>query len=107
MPPENCFSGRLAASVSEKRSSSSVDFARAFAPDSPSSRPKTTRFSVADSVSSTEAYCPVTPIMPRTVAASSTTSRPKIRADPPSGFSSVASMEMVVVLPAPFGPSTP
>ncbi len=62
MPPENFFSGRLAASASPNRSSSSTDFALASARDSPSSREKIIRFSVADSVSSTEANWPVTPI---------------------------------------------
>ena len=43
----------------------------------------------------------------RTLSASVTMSWPRTRAEPSSGRSSVASMRMVVVLPAPFGPSTP
>ena len=44
---------------------------------------------------------------PRTASASATMSWPSTRALPASGRSSVASMRIVVVLPAPFGPSTP
>ena len=72
-----------------------------------SSRPISTRFSVPVRSSSTEAYCPVSPISRRTRSASATTSSPPTRALPPSGRSSVASTRTAVVLPAPFGPSTP
>ena len=65
------------------------------------------RFSVAESFSSTDANWPVTPMSWRTTCDSCTTSWPKTRALPASGRRSVASMLMVVVLPAPFGPSTP
>src|SRR5215468_10065744 len=43
----------------------------------------------------------------RTAAASRTTSRPSTQARPPSGCSRVVRMRTAVVLPAPFGPSTP
>ena len=43
----------------------------------------------------------------RTQRASSTTSRPRTRACPDVGISSVISILIVVVLPAPFGPSRP
>ncbi len=107
MPPENFDSGREAASVRPNSSSSSRLLRRASERDSPRSREKITRFSVADSFSSTLANCAVTPISWRTICASRTTSCPKIRASPASGLSSVASMLMVVDLPAPLGPSTP
>ena len=54
--------------------------------------------------SSTEASCPVRLTRPRTASASSTMSCPSTRAEPASGRSSVASIRIVVVLPAPFGP---
>jgi hypothetical protein len=57
--------------------------------------------------SSTAAYWPVSPTRRRTAPASRTTSRPPTRATPASGRSSVASTRTAVVLPAPFGPSTP
>ena len=62
---------------------------------------------MAERFSSTDAYCPVTPMSWRTTCDSRSTSWPKMRALPASGFSRVASMEMVVVLPAPLGPRTP
>ena len=74
---------------------------------SPSSRPSRIRFSRPERSSSTEAICPVRLTRPRTASASRTMSCPSTRALPPSGASSVASMRIVVVLPAPFGPSTP
>ena len=43
----------------------------------------------------------------RTPAGSSTTETPSISASPSSGFTSAANMRSVVVLPAPFGPSSP
>ncbi len=107
MPPEKFFSGLDAASVRPNSSSSSVDLRLASRRLRPSSREKMTRFSVAVRSSSTEAYCPVTPTSERTAVDSRTTSRPKMRASPPSGRKRVASMRTVVVLPAPLGPSTP
>ena len=66
-----------------------------------------TRFSRPVRSSSTEASWPVRLIRPRTLSASRTMSCPSTRAEPPSGASSVASIRIVVVLPAPFGPRTP
>ncbi len=107
MPPEYVLAGRSAASVRSKSASSSA--ARRFASRErrSSSRPISTRFSVPVRSSSTAAYCPVSPTSRRTRPASETTSRPPTRALPPSGRSSVASTRTAVVLPAPFGPSTP
>ncbi len=50
---------------------------------------------------------PASPIERRTAAASRTTSWPSTTACPASGSSSVVRMRTAVVLPAPFGPSTP
>src|SRR5688500_80930 len=66
-----------------------------------------TRFSWPVRSSSTEAYCPVSPTFRRTIAGSFTTSWPSTEAEPPSGRSRVARILIVVVLPAPFGPSRP
>ena len=107
MPPEKFFSGLVAASVRSNSSSSSPALRLASARLRPSRREKITRFSVAVMSSSTEAYWPVTPTSERTAVGSRTTSWPKMRALPPSGRSRVASIRMVVVLPAPLGPSTP
>src|SRR4051794_38393885 len=65
------------------------------------------RFSAPVSSSSTAAYCPASPIRWRSSAASLTTSSPATRALPESGFNSVVSTRTAVVLPAPFGPSSP
>ena len=65
--------------------------------------PSSTRFSQPVRSSSTEASWPVRLTRPRTAAASVTTSWPSTRALPASGRISVASMRMVVVLPAPLG----
>src|SRR6266702_1996960 len=65
------------------------------------------RLLTPDSPSSTEAYWPVRPISWRTWCAWRPTSYPHTRACPPSGRSRVARIRTAVVLPAPFGPSTP
>src|SRR3954451_743416 len=65
------------------------------------------RFSSPVRFSSTAACWPARPMRERSCAASRTTSRPATRAVPASGESRVQRMRTVVVLPAPFGPSTP
>src|SRR4051812_5823461 len=107
MPPENCESGRAAASSSPNCTSSRSAVARASDERRPWRRPKSHRFSVAVRFSSTDAYWPVTPINWRTRWGSRATSTPKIWASPASIGSSVASIRSIVVLPAPFGPRTP
>ena len=103
------MSGRLAASVSPNSSSSSAALRRALcAPEAEQPREDEEILASRSAISSTEAYWPVTPISWRTICGSlhhvvAEDSAPL----PPSGRSSVASMRMVVVLPAPFGPSTP
>src|SRR4029450_10196586 len=64
------------------------------------------RFSRPVRYASTAAYCPERPISRRTARASVTTSKPATRARPASGASSVARIRTMVVLPAPFGPSS-
>src|SRR4051795_11025470 len=54
-----------------------------------------------------DAYCPVRLTRRRTASASRTTSWPSTYAVPSSGSISVASIRIVVVLPAPFGPRNP
>ena len=107
MPPEKCFTSRPPASAMPKASSSSS--ARLFeaARDSPSRRPSRMRFSRPVSSSSTDASCPVRLTWLRTASPSVRMSWPRTRALPPSGGMRVASIRMVVVLPAPLGPSTP
>ena len=55
---------------------------------------------------STAANWPVTPIAARTASGSLASSFPAIQAWPASGLLSVDRMRTVVVLPAPFGPSS-
>jgi len=52
-------------------------------------------------------YCGTTPIERRASAGVFTTSIPAIRARPAVGKARVVQMLIVVVLPAPFGPSKP
>src|SRR4051812_24923584 len=65
------------------------------------------RFSWPVSSSSTAAYWPARPICCLSSAACSTTSRPATVALPESGLRRVVSTRTAVVLPAPFGPSSP
>ena len=107
IPPEKCLTSRPEASLIPNASSSSS--ARAFAParESPSSRPSRIRFSRPVSSSSTDASWPVRLTWARTASPSVRMSWPSTRAVPASGGIRVASMRIVVVLPAPLGPSTP
>ena len=52
-------------------------------------------------------YCGTTPILRRAIAGDFTTSIPAMRTRPAVGSARVVQMLMVVVLPAPFGPSRP
>ena len=70
MPPEYVFTMRPAASVSSKRSSSSVGAHPRLRARQADSSPTNTRFWVPVSSSSSVASCPVTPITRRTAAAS-------------------------------------
>src|SRR5580658_8178610 len=64
-------------------------------------------FSAAVSSGSTVRSCGTQPTWARTAIGWAVTSSPATRAVPPVGRSSVSRMRMVVVLPAPFGPSRP
>jgi hypothetical protein len=66
MPPEYVFTARPAASASRNVSSRSRARCRAAGRDCPVSRPISIRFSVPVSDSSTDAYCPVSPVSCRT-----------------------------------------
>ena len=57
--------------------------------------------------SSTAAYWPASPMVRRTASAWVTTSSPRTEARPESGPRMVERMRTTVVLPAPFGPSSP
>ena len=107
IPPEKVLSGRCAESLNRKRSISSFAFLRAAGRRMPYRHPIISRFSVAVRCSSTAAYCPDKPINERTRWGSLMTSTPATRAVPPSGAMSVVRIETAVVLPAPFGPSSP
>ncbi len=89
-----------------KRSISCSTIARAAPRRWPRRRAISRRFSAAVRFLSSAANCPVSEITRRTRSASATTSCPAIRALPASGRSSVASIRTIVVLPAPFGPSS-
>ena len=80
---------------------------RSVRPQSPYILPCTERFSRAVRFSSVVCACETVPITRRTAPLSETMSCPSIRAVPPLGGSSVVSMRITVVLPAPFGPSSP
>lgn len=70
-------------------------------------RPKSWRFSLAVSFSSTAADWPARPITRRTASGLEATSMPAIDAAPASMDNSVVNILIVVVLPAPFGPRRP
>jgi hypothetical protein len=74
MPPEYVFTARSAASSSRNAASRSRARPRAAGRDWPVSRPMSCRFSAPVSVSSTDAYCPVSPVSCRTWWAWRTTS---------------------------------
>src|SRR5262245_11709782 len=70
-------------------------------------RPKKAKFSRAVRFGYTLTSCGTRPMRRLTPATSVVKLRPKIRASPYDGGNRVASIERVVVLPAPFGPSRP
>ena len=98
---------RAAAASSPKAVTSSAARPLAAFRPSPASPPSSTRFSVPVRSSSVVADWPASAIRRRTASASRATSWPSTRADPASGASRVARIRTVVVLPAPFGPSSP
>ena len=106
IPPEYVDAGRRAASTSSNRSSSSATRRR------PASRPSrlrsaiSCRFSSPVSRSSSAENWPVTPIAARTPSGSARRSWPATRSSPASAGSSVVRIRTIVVLPAPFGPSS-
>ena len=107
MPPEYFAMALSPASSRPNRPRRSSAVVRACFDDRPRRRPNSQRFSRPVRFSSTEAYCPVTPSSWRMTWGCWRTSTPNSSALPPSIGSRVASIWSIVVLPAPFGPSTP
>jgi hypothetical protein len=107
MPPEYVLTGRSAASARPKPVSNSFARARAAAGRRWNSRANSTRFCRPVSRSSSAVCWPTRPIRRRTDAASLRTSEPATFARPASARSNVARTRTAVVLPAPFGPSSP
>ncbi len=105
MPPEYVAARRSAASVSPKRASSSSTRARASRAGRCARSAIRRRFSRPVSSSSIAENCPVTPMERRTPSGSVRTSNPATRASPSSALMSVDRMRIMVVLPAPLGPS--
>ena len=106
MPPEYVAAGRPAASTRSKRSSRSAARRR------PSTRPRWCRSAIRIRFSSpvrrlsTAENWPVTPIRARTASGSSARSWPATWIQPASAPISVERICTIVVLPAPFGPSS-
>ncbi|MGC0375875.1 hypothetical protein RKD28_003391 [Streptomyces sp. SAI-229] len=107
MPPLYCLTALCPVPESSKRSSSSSARARARRAPRWCSRPNSSRFCRPPSSSSSAACWPSRPMRGRTTYASRTTSCPATSIRPASGRSRVARILTRVVLPAPFGPSTP
>ena len=107
MPPEN-VSIRLLAWSSRPAIFNPYSIASAsVCPPSPYMRPQKRRFSAAVSVGYSAISCGTTPSTRRTALESLRTEWPSTSTSPASGASKHEIMEMVVVLPAPFGPSRP
>ena len=107
MPPEYERTSRSAASVRSNSSSSSDARRRAARRDIPNSLAIMSTCSRPVEYRARPASWSATPIDRRTASGAAETSWPATTARPDVGRSSVASMRIVVVLPAPFGPSSP
>ena len=107
MPPESF------PAIWSRRSQSPTCFRRRSMPEAsgrphrPYIFPWTERFSRAVRFSSVVTACETVPIAARTAVLSETTSCPWMRARPEVGGSSVVSIRIRVVLPAPLGPRSP
>ncbi len=104
-PVENPCTFTSARWPMSKRSSRAPPFARASASDMPRSRPTNSRFSSAVNRSSSPAFSVSTPVRRRSSSPWAHGSRPSTVARPESASSTPLSRRMVVVLPAPLGPS--
>ena len=89
-----------------RRSASWPPLRRAAAGPKPRSRAISSRFSCAVRLSSRAANCPVRLVTSRTASGWVLMSRPKTVAVPEVGRARVVSIRTIVVLPAPFGPSS-
>ena len=107
IPPESCFTGLSAHSVSSTAASSSPMSFRRRSEGTPYSLAKIVRFSRGESSRSLVIACGITPIARRTSSGCATTSAPAITAVPDVGMMSVVSIRSSVDLPAPFGPRSP
>jgi hypothetical protein len=106
MPPEYVPTRRSAASTRSNWSSSSAARSPAAPRESRHSLAIIRRFSLPVCSSSIATSWPVRLMLRRTSARPVTTSCPATLAVPASGLVSVVRMRTVVVLPAPFGPSS-
>jgi organic hydroperoxide reductase OsmC/OhrA len=97
---------RLTARIGTSDSSSRICWSRGW-PECRTRTREKRRFCSALKASSSVGCWKTKPIERRTAPRRHTTSKPLTSARPPVGRSSVESMLMVVVLPAPFGPSNP
>ncbi len=105
IPPEYVRTSRSPASARPRRSRTASAARRDPVRSRPKSRATISRFSRPVIAGSTDAYCPASPITRRTERGSANASMPATCSDPEVGCSSVATAEMNVVFPAPFGPS--
>ena len=105
-PPEYVAGVRLATSTRSKSPSSWAVRARSSVAGRCSRRPMRSRFSLPVSKLSTAENCPVTPMRARTAPASPRRSCPMTVAVPASARITVDRIRTMVVLPAPFGPSS-
>ena len=107
IPPEKLSTLSRARSSSPTRSRFSLAATFASLPDSPAILPKKTRLSVAESSGYSASSCGQTPMILRTWSLSPVTELAPMVISPSSGRSTVESILMVVVFPAPLGPSSP
>jgi hypothetical protein len=106
-PPESASTLAPAFSAKPSRSISPCARGSATAFGTPKYEAWKSRFSSTFSARSGFGRCGTTPMRRRTSTGCAETSTPSTRACPPVGRTRVVRMPMVVVFPAPFGPSIP
>ena len=107
MPPEYVPAKREAASVSPIAESASSTRCLRTRRGTSKSRANSSTFSTPVRFASADSACGTYPMARRTCIGCTAASMPKTRTDPVPGVSSVVIIRIVVVLPAPFGPSSP
>ncbi len=105
MPPENALTFPRARSSNPAKERPNATRSLSRAPERPYIRPQKTRFSCADISPYKATSCGTTPMLSLTLSGCSRTEWPATVALPAVGARRQESMEIVVVLPAPFGPS--